>query len=136
MVPLKEDSIRRALLDLAPVYERDMNAEIEELVKIVDTSQERKTFAGQKQIQMFLIGFYGVYQHFKEIEDQVVSIITLKSKGQPLAAFYFTFQALTGNFLQVKNFKLISTSKFKYALKTDSMANFRLPYCIIKSNMV
>ena len=46
------------MIDLSPVYERDINAQIEELTKILDTTTSEKTFSEQKKIAMKMINTY------------------------------------------------------------------------------
>ena len=47
MTPMSKASFKKALLDLAPVYERDINSTIEELTKILDTTTSEKKFTEQ-----------------------------------------------------------------------------------------
>lgn len=48
MAPISKSSFKKALLDFAPVYERDINSHIEQLTKILDKNSE-KTFNEQKK---------------------------------------------------------------------------------------
>jgi hypothetical protein len=48
MAPLSKQFFSKALLDLAPVYEREINAEIEDMTRILDSSKSKhKNFASQ-----------------------------------------------------------------------------------------
>ena len=58
MAPISKASFKRAMIDLSPVYERDINTAIEELTKILDTTTSEKTFADQKKIALKLINTY------------------------------------------------------------------------------
>lgn len=58
MAPISKLSFKKAMIDLSPVYERDINAQIEELTKILDTTTSEKTFSEQKKIAMKMINTY------------------------------------------------------------------------------
>ena len=79
------------MIDLSPVYERDINTQIEERTKILDQTTSEKTFPEQKKIALKLIKTYQGYQHFKDISDEVMDQIMAISEGIPLTAFWFTF---------------------------------------------
>ena len=61
MAPISRQSFKRAMIDLSPVYERDINNQIEELTKILDTSTSNKTFSEQKKIALTLVNTYQGY---------------------------------------------------------------------------
>jgi len=65
MAPLSKSTLRKALIDLSPIYESDMTKEIEEMTKVIDASNTIKTFGGQKEVQLRLISQYQVYQCFR-----------------------------------------------------------------------
>ena len=91
MGPLPRKAFEQALIATAPVYERDINIEIEHMTKILDAQNSIKTFGGQKKRQMQLISYYSAYQHFTEIDEEVMSQIMRLSNGNPLIAFWFTY---------------------------------------------
>ena len=99
MAPITKDSFKKALLDLSPVYERDINTHIEDLTKIFDMTTSSKTFSDQKKIAIKLINTFQGYQHFKDVNDEVLDQIITISMGNPLTAFWFTFQSMLGKFV-------------------------------------
>jgi len=99
MAPISKASFKKAMIDLSPVYERDINTQIEELTKILDTNTSAKTFSEQKKVALKLINTYQGYQHFKDISDEIMDQIISISEGNPLTAFWFTFQAMLGRFV-------------------------------------
>lgn len=58
MAPISKQSFKKALIDLSPVYERDINAQIEDRTKILDQITSEKTFPEQKRIAMKLVKTY------------------------------------------------------------------------------
>ena len=72
MVPISKQAFKKAMIDLSPVYERDINTQIEERTKILDQTTSEKTFPEQKKIALKLIKTYQGYQHFKDISDEVM----------------------------------------------------------------
>ena len=46
MTPVNRQTLKLALVDLGSVYERTMTKEIEDMTKIVDSTNTLKTFAG------------------------------------------------------------------------------------------
>ena len=91
MAPISKESFKKAMLDLSPVYERDINTHIDDLTKILDMTTSSKTFSNQKKIAVKLINTFQGYQHFKDISDEVLDQIIMISMGNPLTAFWFTF---------------------------------------------
>ena len=69
MSPMTKVSLKQALLDLGPVYERTMTKEIEEMTKIIDTKNPLKTFSAMKEISIRLSAKYNNYSPFTLIED-------------------------------------------------------------------
>ena len=116
------------------MYERDINVEIEHMIKILDASNTVKTFTGQKQVQMRLISHYSAYQHFNEIDDQIMDEIMRISMGNPLTAFWFAYQAIIGDFVQIKEYKLITSTKFRNSVAMNNWTNLQLPYFLFKKN--
>ena len=60
------------MIDLSPVYERDINNYIQELTKILDTTTSDKTFQEQKKIALTLVNTFQGHNHFKNIHDEVM----------------------------------------------------------------
>jgi len=61
MNPLEKDTIKQALIDLSPVYEKTKNNDIEDSTKMYDPQHRLKTFGGQKAIQLRLVSQHQVY---------------------------------------------------------------------------
>ena len=101
MGPLPRKAFEQALIATAPVYERDINIEIEHMTKILDASNTIKTFGGQKKLSLQLISYYSAYQHFTSINEKVMTQIMSLSMGNPLIAFWFTYQAIIGDFVKI-----------------------------------
>ena len=123
MGPLPKKAFEQALIATAPVYERDINIEIEHMTKILDAQNTIKTFGGQKKRQMQLISYYSAYQHFTEIDEEVMSQIMRLSMGNPLIAFWFTYQAIIGDFVQIIKQKLLPTQKFTNSVAMNNWTN-------------
>jgi hypothetical protein len=48
MSPFNKKHLKEALIDLSPYYEREINEEIDNMIKIIDASKSKhKTFATQ-----------------------------------------------------------------------------------------
>ena len=61
MAPISRHHFKKAMIDFSPVYERDINTQIEDLTKILDTTTSEKTFSEQKKIALKLINTYQGY---------------------------------------------------------------------------
>ena len=62
MSPFNKKHLKEALIDLSPYYEREINEEIDSMIKIIDaTKSKHKTFATQQRIKMRLISHYSAY---------------------------------------------------------------------------
>lgn len=76
MKPCDKDCFKQALTLIAGVYERSMNEEIQDLVKIIDAkAASLKTFGGQKDNGLKLVSHYQVYSSIDTIEDEVLDQI-------------------------------------------------------------
>ena len=62
--------------------------------------------------------------------DQIMTI----SMGNPLTAFWFTFQAMLGKFVQIKDHMLVPTSKFRASMTLNDWTNLDLPWPLFKQN--
>lgn len=51
---MSRQTLKLALIDLGPVFERTMSKEIEDMTKIINSSNSLKTFAGQKEVALRL----------------------------------------------------------------------------------
>ena len=49
-------------------------------------------------------------------------------------AFWFTFQAMIGKFVQIKNFTLVPTAKFRTSQTLNDWVNLTLPWPLFKHN--
>lgn len=136
MVPISKQAFKKAMIDLSPVYERDINTQIEERTKILDQTTSEKTFPEQKKIALKLIKTYQGYQHFKDISDEVMDQIMAISEGIPLTAFWFTFQAMLGRFVKIKDQKLVPSDKFRTSKALNDWTNLDLPWPLWKQNQV
>jgi hypothetical protein len=94
MVPLPKESLRQALLTLAPRYEDEMTKEIELAVRISSVQNTIKTMPGQNSLEMRMISQFQVYQHFTHIQDSVMDLLWVKSGGNPMACFWFAYQLI------------------------------------------
>ena len=75
MTPINRQTLKLALIDLGPVYERTMTKEIEDMTKIIDSSNPLKTFAGQKDVALRLSMQYQIFQLYTMINDEVLEEI-------------------------------------------------------------
>jgi hypothetical protein len=64
-----------------------MTEEIKEMTKIVDSLNPLKTFTSQKDVGLRLSMQYQIFHRYKDIDDEVLEEIWLKSEGNPLIAF-------------------------------------------------
>jgi hypothetical protein len=58
------------------------------------------------------------------------------SKGNPLTAFWLVYNCILGDFVQIKDYKLIPTKKFNTNVNLDTWTNLKLPFYIFKKNQV
>ena len=54
------------------------------------------------------------------------------SGGNPLTAFWFTFQAMIGKFVKIKDHKLVPTPKFRTSIALNDWTNLELPWPLFK----
>lgn len=87
MTPINKPTLKQALLDVNEVYEVTMTEEIKEMTKIVDSLNPLKTFTSQKDVGLRLSMQYQIFHRYKDIDDEVLEEIWLKSEGNPLIAF-------------------------------------------------
>lgn len=111
-----------------------MTQQIEELTKIIDTTNSEKTFAEQKKIALLLQERYKAYSHFTNIDDEVMDQIMAISFGNPLTAFWFTYQAMVSNFVTIKDFTLRPTEKFNTSKTMNDWTALNLPWPLYKQN--
>ena len=60
----------------------------------------------------------------------------LISEGNPLTAFWFTFQAMLGKFVKIKDQVLVPTNKFRTSKTLNEWTNLDLPWPLFKQNQV
>ena len=112
-----------------------MNNEIEDQVQIIGDAQSSiKTYKSQQVIKNKLVAKYQVYQHFKNIEDLFLDKVIEKTKGVPLFAFWFAFQSVIDGFVQIKDYKLESTTKFRNSVRLGTWNGLALPHLVFKKN--
>ena len=58
------------------------------------------------------------------------------SEGIPLTAFWFTFQAMLGRFVKIKDQKLVPSEKFRTSKSLNDWTNLDLPWPLFKQNQV
>lgn len=56
------------------------------------------------------------------------------SQGIPLTAFWFTFKAMLGKFVKIKDFKLVPSDKFRASKVLNDWTNLDLPWPLFKQN--
>ena len=65
-----------------------------------------------------------------------MDVIMTISGGNPLTAFWFTFQAMLGKFVKIKDHKLVPTPKFRTSIALNDWTNLELPWPLFKQNQV
>ena len=81
MKGLLKESLRQALLELGPVYERTMGREIEDMTEIIDPKKSAKVFAIQKEIKTALLSKYQVFAIFQDVQDTVIEEVIKWTDG-------------------------------------------------------
>ena len=80
--------LKEALIDLSPYYEREINEEIDNMVKIIDAAKSKhKTFATQQRVKLRLISHFSAYQHFKDVSEDVLDMFPTEDCSIRVAAY-------------------------------------------------
>jgi hypothetical protein len=92
MTPLSIADAKLCLINVAPRYEEEMNDEIKLQTNIIDPLITVKTNKIVLSNSLKLISTYQVYQHFMEIQKEVLAKLLEKSKGNPLLLMSIAYQ--------------------------------------------
>jgi hypothetical protein len=70
------------------------------------------------------------------VSDEVLDLVLRHSLGNQLSAFWLIYEAILGNFLQIKEHRLLPTTKFQNNINLDSWTNLQVPFFMFKKNQV